>query len=497
MTSIVLVSFAPAPLSTASDRHRSNSYRGPVQLPETGALFGAFVRPDDHNGPDRRTAWTNFEALVGRPMDIDRQYPMWDDDWPNADDEWSRDQGRTLYFSWKANLVGTEACVDWADIAAGQYDADLDAQAGKIIAFGAPIIFAFHHEPTTHHHGISCGTAAEFIDAWRHVRDRFIVDGVTNVTYAWTMTAWSFLRGEAGTYYPGDDAVDVIAADGYNWFGCTFHPGPWREPEEVFIDFYEFGVDHAKPMVIAEYGTGEDPDVPGRKAQWFANFADQMRAWPEIKAVSYFNVGNGSCDRYVDTSPSSLQAFQDMGGDPYFNPPPTTTDVSVADFAFSPPLVQVDRGTGVAWTFAGPSDHTATDPSGLALFDSGVRSPGSSFTFFFIGAGTYAYRCSIHPTQMRGQVQVPVGAEPPSGNLTTEFTITWAADEAPSDRAFDVQIRRPGSTSWVSFYEGGLIDAVFVADAGPGRYRFRARYEKTNGVGASRWSAPTSIVVSG
>jgi hypothetical protein len=186
-----------------------------------------------------------------------------------------------------------------------------------------------------------------------------------------------------------------------------------------------------------------------------------------------------------------------MGEDPYFNPPVATTPVTVADFSFSPSLAQVDRGTGVAWNFAGPSDHTATDPTTLGLFDSGSMSPGSSFTFYFIAAGTYSYRCSIHPTLMKGRVKVPLDAQPPTGNLTTEFTITWSVDEAPSGRAFEVQVHRPGSSDWASFYEGGLISDIFVADSGPGTYKFRARYKKTIGVAASAWSPLASIAVTG
>jgi len=485
---------APSNAGPSATRSRL-SYSGPVPLPDTGAMFGTYLRLDDHNGLTRQEAFTNFEALTERHMDIDREYPLWDENWPIADDEWSRDQGHTLYFSWKANLTGTLDCVMWPDIAAGLYDATVDAQAAKIIDFAAPIFFAFHHEPTTHHQGKSCGTPDDFIAAWRHIHDRFVADGVTNVTYAWTMTAWSFLQENAAQYYPGNDVVDLIASDGYNWFGCTFHPGLWREPYEIFIDFYQFGLAQGKPMVIAEYGTGEDPDVPGRKAQWFANFANQMKAWPEIKGVSYYNVGNGSCDRYVDTSPSSLQEFQDLGADPYFNPPVTTKAVSVADFSFTPKLASTDGGTGIRWNFAGPSSHTATDATTLGLFDSGTRSPGSSFTFYFIAAGTYTYQCSIHPTLMKGKVRVPLDAQPPSGNLTTEFTITWSADEAPTGYAFEVQIHRPGTSDWTSFYDGNLLSDVFIADAGPGTYVFRARYEKADATGFSGWSPLASIAV--
>jgi hypothetical protein len=208
----------------ANATNRPLSYAGPVPLPASGAMFGVHLELDQHNGTDRRTAMLNFEALTGRLAAIDREYYFWNDDFPTADDEWSRDMGRTLYFSWSAHPDDGSGCRKWADIAAGVYDADIDAQAAKIIAFGAPVFFAFHHEPTTGNLNDNCGTAPEYISAWQHVHDRFAADGATNVTWAWTMTAWSFQQHNAANYYPGDSYVDVIAADGYNWFGCTFHP---------------------------------------------------------------------------------------------------------------------------------------------------------------------------------------------------------------------------------------------------------------------------------
>jgi plastocyanin len=192
-----------------------------------------------------------------------------------------------------------------------------------------------------------------------------------------------------------------------------------------------------------------------------------------------------------------LQEFQDLGADPYFNPPVTTTAVSVADFSFTPKLATTGRGTGIGWDFGGPSSHTATDATTMGLFDSGPEPPGSSFTFYFIGAGTYTYRCSIHPTLMKGKVRVPLDAQPRSGNLTTEFTITWAADEAPAGYAFEVQIHRPGTSDWSSFYDGNLLSEVFVADSGSGTYMFRSRYKKADGTGFSGWSPLVSIAVTG
>jgi plastocyanin len=387
-------------------------------------------------------------------------------------------------------------CALWADIANGLYDSQIDAQATALKNFGYPAFFSFHHEPSTAPPGGgSCGTPTDYINAWRHIHDRFVADNVTNVTYALTLTALTYQKHKADLYYPGDDVIDVVAADGYNWFGCPYHNGPWREFQEIFDPFYQYAETRSKPAVMAEYGTGEDDSTPGRKAQWFTNAADTLKKWPLVKGVSYFNVG-GSCARYVDTTPTSLAAFQADGADPYFNPPITTAGVTVVDFSFTPQNVVIGQGTGVQWTFNGPSQHTATDNTGLSLFDSGAEPAGATFTYYFIAAGQYPYHCTIHPS-MTGTVRVPTVAKPPSGGIGTTFTITWAANHAPTNFVFHVQIRRPGSSSWVDWQTNQTLNnATFVPDSGVGTYSFRGRYESTGLTAHSNWSKAASIVVS-
>jgi plastocyanin len=497
---VLLVVAGPvqASVQTMAEGGPRFNYSGPVPLPETGAMFGTFVRPDDHTGENRREAMTNFEALVGRTMSVERVYNLWDDPFPIDDDLWSRDLGRTLYLSWNASPRDMTGCTPWAEIAAGLHDAEIDARAEMIKSFVAPLFFSFHHEPTTKpEFGGTCGTGEEFKAAFQRIRDRFDAAGVTNATYALTMTALSFQNNRGDEFYPGDDVVDLIAADGYNWFGCEFHQGPWREMDEIFRDFYDFGISKGKPMFIAEYGSGEDDVDPDKKAKWFRNGADLLKQWPEIKGVTYFNVGTGgACDRYVDSSPASLSAFQAMGADPYFKPPVSTTAVSATDFAFGPKTATVLRGRGAKWTFDGPSNHTVTDDTGMGMFDTGSQSAGSTFTYFFIGAGKYDYVCTIHEGQgMKGRVQVPAGAMPRSGTETTTFTVVWAGMQPPGDRVFDVQIKRPGSAyvDWLT--DQTAMSATFVPDSGPGTYSFRARYRDSGTGLASKYSNPVSIVV--
>jgi plastocyanin len=494
---LLIPSQAAAAPGHATRTRAPYSYHGAVPLPDTGVLWGAYVPPDAHNGPDRRTALTNYETLVGRPLALERVYYLWNEAWPTADDTWSAQNGHTLYISWNASPDDGSGCRKWNDIANGVYDADIHAQAARIVAFPYPFIFSFHHEPTTappNHQ--SCGTPEEYQAAWRHIHDTFVADGVTNVSYGFTSTALSFDHHRAEDFYPGDDIIDIVAADGYNWFGCTFHPGPWREMSEIFANFNQFGIDHDKPLIIGEYGSGEDPDVVGKKGQWFTNGADQLKKWPLFKGVMYFNVGNGgtSCDRYVDSTPTALTGFSTMGADPYFNPPVTTTEISISDGGFTPGDVTVPMGSVVRWTNNGTANHTVVAKK-MALFNSGTLNPGDTFVFVFTQAGTYSYRDSLNGA-LQGAVKVAPTADPPTGGVTTTFTIKWSADLAPDGYSYDAQIKRPGGTwtNWKTNQNG--MKTTFVPDSGVGKYTFRARYVRDSDGAASGWSPGVQIVVS-
>ena len=87
--------------------------------------------------------------------------------------------------------------------------------------------------------------------------------------------------------------------------------------------------------------------------------------------------------------------------------------------------------------------------------------------------------------------------DPPSGGLTTVFTITWAANHAPDGYAFDVQYKWPGATKWKpwNILQNGNF-STFTADHGKGTYSFRARYHNTTTDAKSGYSPVASIVVS-
>jgi plastocyanin len=505
---LALVGCLAVPASVASAYPRQafrsmNSPSGPVPLPSNGALFGAYASATEEEGMNRQTRMEAFEDMVGRKAALERIYYVWDDPFPDAYDYWSRDQGRTLILSMAAGYRGG-GDIPWAAIANGTHDAVIDARAEDIKAFGAPLFFAFHHEP-----GISdpSGTPADFVRAYQHIRDRFESKGVTNVSYTLILMAWTYQAGYADQFWPGDDYVDILGVDGFNWYGCTGRDDPWTSFEDVFADFYAYGKSKSKPMLVAEWGSGEDDAQAGRKADWITEAAETLKGWPEIKAVAWYDAldQGRECSSRIDTSPSALDAFVGMAADSYFDPvtpPPYNSPVgayiSVVDDQFGPAVGDPATGKQVDWLFLGPSEHSATDDSGMDYFDSGSHAAGTDFAFKFVAAGDYPYICSINPGRMGGTIKVPLTAEPPTGRIRTSFTVTWASVSAPNGYLYDVQIQRPGQTDWSEW----MIDqtarsATFLPDAGRGMYSFRSRLRRVSNEEASWYSQPATIKVSG
>lgn len=92
-----------------------------------------------------------------------------------------------------------------------------------------------------------------------------------------------------------------------------------------------------------------------------------------------------------------------------------TIQVDMRNFFFDPESVSIDRGDTIVW-FDVEGNHTSTSgvngvPDGY--WDSGLLSPGQSFSFVFDTVGTFLYYCTPHWTfGMTGVVMVnPTGIE--------------------------------------------------------------------------------------
>ncbi len=103
-----------------------------------------------------------------------------------------------------------------------------------------------------------------------------------------------------------------------------------------------------------------------------------------------------------------LQGCSKKSDNPVSTVQPSSNEISIQDFAFSPSDLTVSAGTTVTWTNKDGVAHTITSgipgsPSGT--FDSGNISQNGKFAFKFSQAGTFKYFCKIH-TMMTGTITV-------------------------------------------------------------------------------------------
>lgn len=115
-------------------------------------------------------------------------------------------------------------------------------------------------------------------------------------------------------------------------------------------------------------------------------------------------------------------------------------------FSFNPAAITIAVGDTVTWNFVSPNHTTTSDATtGLDAWDSGVISPGGSFSHTFVNPGDHPYYCAIHSfpggTMMNGVVTVtaapaaPVltGVSPGSGETAGGLTVTLTGTDFVND----------------------------------------------------------------
>lgn len=231
------------------------------------------------------------------------------------------ERGGTPMVSWEP--WDPAAGVDQPDfalgrIAAGQYDDAIDEWANGLAAYGGPVLVRFAHEMNGTWYPwaatVNGNTTDDYLAAWRHVRDRFAAAGATNVRWVWSPNVEYDGSTPLTDLYPGDDLVDWVGIDGYNW-GTTQSWSSWQSLDDVFGPTYDAVRRLTKrPIIIAETASGEQG---GDKASWIEDAF--LRALPDrfpaVRAVVWFDE-NKETDWRFASSDSSAAAFRRIAGDP-------------------------------------------------------------------------------------------------------------------------------------------------------------------------------------
>ncbi|GAA2391194.1 glycoside hydrolase family 26 protein [Dactylosporangium salmoneum] len=246
---------------------------GPVTPPKHGSYLGAWVRPERLTESGRVTAMTDWEHSLGRKMAIVNTYRRFDENFINDSDRQFVARGSTLMLSWAGG--------DTRLITMGRYDDLIRQRARELKAFGHPVLLRYRWEMDRPNLRAQMWSGADYIAAWKYVRNIFQQEGATNASWVWCPTAEGFRGGYAADFYPGDDAVDWTCVDVY--------AGPkYGSIGDLMRPFLEFCAEHpSKPVMVGEFGIARSWGTQQR-ASWLADASRTFKANSQIRAVLYF-----------------------------------------------------------------------------------------------------------------------------------------------------------------------------------------------------------------
>ncbi|MFA6431871.1 MAG: sugar-binding protein, partial [Candidatus Margulisiibacteriota bacterium] len=154
----------------------------------------------------------------------------------------------------------------------------------------------------------------------RHIVDIFKKEGTTNVKWVWAPMNYSFPDEPWNAWeksYPGNNYVDWIGFDGYNW-GTTQSWSQWQVFKYMFRDQVRMArkMWPGKPIMVAEFASA---DKGGDKAAWIREIPDYLKSsMRDINAIIWFDVKK-EADWRINSTPRSLAAFKEIMKDPIFS----------------------------------------------------------------------------------------------------------------------------------------------------------------------------------
>ncbi len=201
-------------------------------------------------------------------------------------------------------------------INAGEYDAHFENWATAAKEHGQRVLLRFGFECNGEWFSWS-GDPEGYVAAWRRIHSIFKRIGAANVEWVFSPNRNSVPdtpENAIHLYYPGDEYVDWVAADGYNWGFAPKGWNKWESCQDVFEDVLKLFAERypSKPVMIAEFGSNEGE--PGQKAQWIKDAYAWLSPQRQIHAAIWFNYDKrreGECDWRIASSPESLRAFNE------------------------------------------------------------------------------------------------------------------------------------------------------------------------------------------
>jgi hypothetical protein len=291
------------------------SLPGNVSQPDTGCRVNSMLVPScgvlwgASTDPMTESKVHSVQAALGQHVDLVYHFHDLNDSLMTADERASANSGRLLHFALDNRIYGSTQLVTWRQTASGRYDAYLRRQGAAIAAYGKPVFVTYDHEPERSDQAAQ-GTPADFIAAWRHVRQVYRAAGAVNAVWVWVVMGYPSMLSKAAGFWPGNGYVDWISWEAYNTSGCQSgppDPAKYQSFAQAVLPFYNWlmahgsgsGIDVRKPMMISEAASVIYRDRPSLTAQWYAGMPSVLSTHPKIKAVALWDRPGATSCRYT------------------------------------------------------------------------------------------------------------------------------------------------------------------------------------------------------
>ncbi|NUS07975.1 MAG: hypothetical protein HOV97_36035, partial [Nonomuraea sp.] len=294
-------------------------------IPSCGAWWG--VAPEVFTGAPVAEALRGAESRMGVGADVLHVYHRGSELFPTQQEiGLARDPARPrlLMINWKPSFDRT-----WAEIADGALDGRIDRLAAHLRrTFPERFFLTLHHEPENDVDARSRSgmEATDYAAMFRHVvlrlREQGVKNAVTVMTYMgapnWAAKPWF------EDLYPGDDVVDWVAMDPYADDRVHDFEGlvnKTRREYGQWPGFYRWMQARfpGKPVMVAEWGVFERPGDRSFKRRFFESVLRQIKRYPQIKALLYFDSPQAPRgDTSFDSDPGAARAFTELARDRYF-----------------------------------------------------------------------------------------------------------------------------------------------------------------------------------
>ena len=282
-----------------------------TEIPQEGKMprwmtWGVYVGDEEQSIKD-------FEQAVGKKPQFEMVFVHWgsDPDFPLRYARHVRDEGKALVIFWEAldyrRDYFDQPGYGFDQVLSGALDPYFKNFRDEAVAYGAPIILV----PYSEFNGnwfpwggtLGNNSPEKYVSAYRHLRG-FFVD-VPNVQFAWVANNKNvpdIPQNALERYYPGDQYVDVVGVNGFNYGGSSE-----QTFDQLFGDVLRRLTAYEKPIYVFSMGTANGPGKPS----WIKNaLAFELYKYPEVKGWLWFNVKKER-DWRVTADSAALSAFRD------------------------------------------------------------------------------------------------------------------------------------------------------------------------------------------